>query len=101
MLALLPADTEMERDLLVERTQAGLKRARAEGRTLGRPRKTNKEQRTSAAKASAPAVRDFSVDHGTQAGLATSRAGATNPIFRQLPFDNCSYVKDTLAHYKS
>jgi hypothetical protein len=50
----------MERDLLVERTQAGLQRARAEGRTLGRPRKTNQEQRaamiegTSAATRSAP-----------------------------------------------
>lgn len=35
----------MERDLLVERTQAGLERTRAEGPTLGRPRKTNQEQR--------------------------------------------------------
>jgi putative DNA-invertase from lambdoid prophage Rac len=31
--------------LLVELTQAGLARARAEGRTLGRLRKTNQEQR--------------------------------------------------------
>ena len=31
---------EMERDLLVERTQAGLARAKAEGKTLGRPSKT-------------------------------------------------------------
>jgi putative DNA-invertase from lambdoid prophage Rac len=45
MLAMLAAVAEMERDLLVERTQAGLARARAEGRTLGRPRKTNQEQR--------------------------------------------------------
>jgi DNA invertase Pin-like site-specific DNA recombinase len=28
---------EMERDLLVERTKAGLERAKAEGKTLGRP----------------------------------------------------------------
>jgi putative DNA-invertase from lambdoid prophage Rac len=45
MLSMLAAVAEMERDLLVERTQAGLARARAEGRTLGRPRKTNQEQR--------------------------------------------------------
>ena len=31
----------MERDLIVERTQAGLARARAEGVKLGRPSKTN------------------------------------------------------------
>lgn len=34
-----------ERDLLLERTKAGLARARAEGRTLGRPRKTTEKAR--------------------------------------------------------
>ncbi|HJV26719.1 MAG TPA: recombinase family protein [Aromatoleum sp.] len=46
LLSMLAAVAEMERDLLVERTQAGLARARAEGRTLGRPTKTTPEQRT-------------------------------------------------------
>ncbi|MBT9521093.1 MAG: helix-turn-helix domain-containing protein [Dechloromonas sp.] len=36
----------MERDLLVERTQAGLARAKAEGKTLGRPSKTTQDQRS-------------------------------------------------------
>jgi DNA invertase Pin-like site-specific DNA recombinase len=36
----------MERDLLVERTQAGLARTKSEGKTLGRPSKTTAEQRT-------------------------------------------------------
>lgn len=44
MLAMLSAVAEMERDLLVERTQAGLARAKAEGRRLGRPRKTTPQQ---------------------------------------------------------
>lgn len=35
----------MERDLLLERTMAGLARARVEGRTLGRPRKTGQKAR--------------------------------------------------------
>jgi len=35
----------MEHDLLVERTQAGLQRAKAEGKILGRPSKTSPEQR--------------------------------------------------------
>jgi putative DNA-invertase from lambdoid prophage Rac len=45
MLTMLAAVAEMERDLLVERTQSGLARAKAEGKTLGRPSKTNDEQR--------------------------------------------------------
>lgn len=45
MLTMLAAVAEMERDLLVERTQAGLSRAKAEGKTLGRPSKTTEEQR--------------------------------------------------------
>lgn len=45
MLAMLAAVAEMERDLIVERTQAGLARAKAEGKKLGRPAKTTCEQR--------------------------------------------------------
>lgn len=46
MLTMLAAVAEMERDLLVERTQSGLARAKAEGKTLGRPSKTTPEQRS-------------------------------------------------------
>src|SRR5450830_1682981 len=46
LLSMLAAVAEMERDLLVERTQAGLARAKAEGKTLGRPSKTTPEQQT-------------------------------------------------------
>jgi len=45
LLTMLSAVAEMERDLLVERTRAGLARAKAEGKTLGRPSKTTPEQR--------------------------------------------------------
>lgn len=45
MLTMLAAVAEMERDLLVERTQSGLARAKAEGKTLGRPSKTTPSQR--------------------------------------------------------
>jgi hypothetical protein len=44
-LAMLAAVAEMERDLLVERAQAGLQRAGAEGKVFRRPRETNQEQR--------------------------------------------------------
>lgn len=46
MLTMLAAVAEMERDLLVERTHAGLERAKAEGKTLGRTPKTTPEQQT-------------------------------------------------------
>ena len=36
-MAVIAAIAEFERDLLVERTQAGLKRAKAQGKKLGRP----------------------------------------------------------------
>jgi len=45
LLMMLSAVAEMERDLLVERTQAGLARAKAEGKKLGRPSKTNDIQK--------------------------------------------------------
>jgi DNA invertase Pin-like site-specific DNA recombinase len=50
MLTMLAAVAEMERDLLVERTQSGLARAKAEGKTLGRPSSTTPEQRATIAK---------------------------------------------------
>ncbi|MBT6219662.1 MAG: recombinase family protein, partial [Rhodospirillaceae bacterium] len=43
VLSTLSAVAEMERDLLIERTNAGLARARAEGKALGRPKVTNKK----------------------------------------------------------
>ena len=44
-MAVIAAVAEFERDLLVERTQAGLVRAKAQGKTLGRPSKLTQEQR--------------------------------------------------------
>ena len=45
MLNMLAAVAEMERDLLEERTQSGLAKAKAAGKVLGRPFKTNESQR--------------------------------------------------------
>ena len=45
LLTMLTAVAAMERDLLIERTQAGLARAKAEGKTLGRKPKTTEDQR--------------------------------------------------------
>jgi putative DNA-invertase from lambdoid prophage Rac len=46
-MGVLNAVAEFERDLLIERTQAGLSRAKAQGKTLGRPAAlTPEEQQT-------------------------------------------------------
>ena len=39
-----PLVAEFERDLLIERTQAGLKRAKADGKVLGRPSLLSSDQ---------------------------------------------------------
>ena len=61
----------MERDLLVERTQSGLARAKNEGKTLGRPSKTTAEQRAAIAKGIEQGVsisqlaRDFNISRAS------------------------------------
>ena len=47
-MAVLTAVTEFERDLLIERTRAGIARARAEGKVMGRPPALTKVQQTEA-----------------------------------------------------
>jgi DNA invertase Pin-like site-specific DNA recombinase len=42
VMTTLAAVAEMERDILVERTHAGLERARRDGKTLGRPKAVDK-----------------------------------------------------------
>jgi putative DNA-invertase from lambdoid prophage Rac len=44
MVKMLAAVADFERDLIIERTQAGQARARAEGKHMGRPSKTTAEQ---------------------------------------------------------
>jgi putative DNA-invertase from lambdoid prophage Rac len=45
MVKVLAAVADFERSLIVERTQAGQARARAEGKHMGRPSKTSEEQK--------------------------------------------------------
>lgn len=45
MVKMLAAVADFERGLIVERTQAGLARAKAEGKRLGRPTKTTPKER--------------------------------------------------------
>lgn len=45
LVTMLAAVAEMERDLLIERTRAGIARARSQGKSIGRPFKTSPQQR--------------------------------------------------------
>ena len=47
-MAVISAAAEFERDLLIERTQAGLARAKSEGKVLGRPRALSDAQEAEA-----------------------------------------------------
>jgi len=49
-MGVLSAVAEFERDLLIERTQAGLARARAEGKTMGRPSALSAAQQAEASR---------------------------------------------------
>jgi len=75
LLTMLSAVAEMERSMIVERTQAGLARARAEGKILGRKSKTTSEQkseikkRLSAGESVSSLARAFSVSRASIIGI--------------------------------
>lgn len=70
-MGVIAAVAEFERDLLVERTQSGLKRAKAQGRTLGRPPSlTGRQKRELAARlmdgeSVSSLARAFEIDRAT------------------------------------
>ncbi|MCG8991742.1 recombinase family protein [Laribacter hongkongensis] len=60
MLTMLAAVAEMERDLIRERTQAGLERAKSEGKRLGRPSMTPEQiEAIRSARAAGESVRNI------------------------------------------
>ncbi|MBN3724365.1 recombinase family protein [Burkholderia sp. Ac-20379] len=70
-MGVITAVAEFERDLLIERTQAGLSRAKAEGKSLGRPTALNQAQqvqvqaRLAAGEAVAAVAREFNTSRQT------------------------------------
>ena len=66
-MSVLVAVAEFERDLLIERTQAGIARARAEGKILGRPPALSKVQQVEAMQclAAGESVAKVARDYGT------------------------------------
>jgi putative DNA-invertase from lambdoid prophage Rac len=71
VVGILAVVAEMERDMLVERTQAGLARAKAEGKQLGRPSKTSDTDRDTirarlvAGESVSQVARDFGISRAT------------------------------------
>ncbi len=67
VMTVLAATAQFERDLLIERTQAGLARAKAEGATFGRPASLDEAQRDAVrlALASGASVSALAKQHGT------------------------------------
>lgn len=80
MLTMLAAVAEMERDLLVERTQSGLARAKSEGKTLGRPSKTTSAERSeimaryAQGESISALAREHSVSRANILGIVTRQA---------------------------
>lgn len=71
-MAVIASVAEFERDLLIERTQAGLERAKREGKTLGRPTATSKEE-----------VQALKVAGVSQSGAAAKLGVSLSTIKRQ------------------
>lgn len=71
MVKMLAAVADFERDLIIERTQAGLARAKAEGKRLGRPTKTTEGQRAKIREAlgSGRSVSEVARDYGISRAL--------------------------------
>jgi putative DNA-invertase from lambdoid prophage Rac len=79
-MGVLTAVAEFERDLLIERTHAGIARARAEGKMMGRPPALNKVQQAEAIQrlAAGASIAQLARDYGTtRQSIMRVRARAT------------------------
>ena len=82
------AVADMERSLLVERTQAGLARAKAEGKALGRQPKTTEEQRVAmrlradAGATISALARDYGISRASVLGVV--RSTRRQPAVKQV-----------------
>jgi putative DNA-invertase from lambdoid prophage Rac len=83
MVKMLAAVADFERDLIVERTQAGLARAKAQGKKLGRPAKTTPEARSKIVEGlmSGRTISELAREHGVSRALVHKirDAAAENP----------------------
>jgi putative DNA-invertase from lambdoid prophage Rac len=80
-MAVIAAVAEFERDLLVERTQSGLSRAKAEGKALGRPASLTEGQRQEVAQklAKGASVAALAREYGTSRQTVMRAREAVGP----------------------
>ena len=101
LLTMLVAVAEMERDLLVERTQAGLQRARSQGKRLGRPVKTTDEQRQAirsllvSGLTVSDVARQFNV---SRASIVSIRKVSDSIISQNAGVSNCEFSLNQNIH---
>lgn len=81
MVGMLAAIADFERDLIIERTQAGLARAKTEGKRLGRPTKTTPAQRAKIAEdlAAGRTVSELAREYGISRALVHNIRDAAQP----------------------
>src|SRR3954451_5921279 len=90
-MSVINAVAEFERDLLIERTQAGLSRAKAEGKTLGRPPSLTDDQRKAVERrldegATVSALaREFKTSRNTIMRVRDDNAGAVTRLRATRP----------------
>lgn len=77
-MAVIAAVAEFERDLLVERTQAGLARAKAQGKKLGRPTSLSPEQQD--------AIRNRR-KQGASLGVLAKEFGVSRSAIQRVRYD--------------
>jgi Enterobacteriaceae phage serine recombinase len=79
MLNLLAAFAEYERELIVERTLAGLQRARSEGRIGGRPRKVVSHKKVANLRAEGQTLRQIAATVGVSPASVLRILHQSNP----------------------
>lgn len=80
-MGVLSAVAEFERDLLIERTQAGLSRAKAEGKALGRPSALTVAQRQAVLASRA---------EGVSLGVLAKQYGVSRAAIQRVEKKQCS-----------
>lgn len=86
MVKMLAAVADFERDLIIERTQAGLARAKAQGKRLGRPTKTTEKERQAitsalhAGRSVSELAREYKISRALVHNIRDAAAATSKPL---------------------
>jgi DNA invertase Pin-like site-specific DNA recombinase len=87
VFTVLGAVAELERSLIVERVRAGLRNARAKGKTLGRPRVTVDPARITSLRAQGRSIREIADKLGYSRSLVHKTLANSKPVGVASPAD--------------